>query len=236
MDEVVKLLHLLADSTRLRLALQLLAADATVSELAARLDLPQPRASTHLGLLRDAGLVVANRAGRQQVYHLDAPRFGPLLADVQALLAANAQRPAATLPRRSAAATRAVVGNAPIRHARTCYDHLAGVAGVQLLDELLARGWLEAPVGPGQARYGVTDAGAAALSARGVEVAAARRARRQLAIACLDWTERRPHLGGALGAAILHALRAAAVVEQAAEGRTVVLRAPLQHWLDGSPP
>jgi len=82
--------------------------------------------------------------------------------------------------------------------ARTCYDHLAGRAGVTLLDALLGAGLL-AGAGIG---YEVTEAGTAALAAFGVDVAEVRRARRRFAGSCLDWTQRRPHLSGALGAAI----------------------------------
>jgi DNA-binding transcriptional ArsR family regulator len=237
MEEVVTSLRLLADATRLRLALLLHDRDATVSELAARLGLPQPRVSTHLALLRDAGLVVSQRAGRQRVYHLDAARVGPLLSAVEALLspgAAALQPVEAALP--SAQAARLVRRDAPIRHARTCYDHLAGVAGVRLLDELRARGWLAAAGDGGSSPLRLTAAGATALGARGVDVTAARRARRQFAFACLDWTERRPHLGGALAAAILRALRDAGFVQQAAGSRTVFLQTPLDGWLEGADP
>src|SRR5262249_52362128 len=143
--------------------------DATVSELAARLGLPQPRISTHLALLRDAGLVVSQRAGRQRVYHLDATRVGPLLSAVEALLPPGAGLQAAEAALPSAQAARLVRRDAPIRHARTCYDHLAGVAGVRLLDELRGRGWLAAAGDGDSSPLRLTAAGAAALVARGVD-------------------------------------------------------------------
>jgi hypothetical protein len=90
-----------------------------------------------------------------------------------------------------------------LREARTCYDHLGGVAGVRLLDGLLERNWLEATEG---GAYLLSAGGAAALRRAGVDLEATRRTRRAFAIGCLDWTERRPHLGGALGAALLRAL------------------------------
>src|SRR6476646_9267138 len=127
----------LSDPTRLRLLALLLAGEATVNDLAAQLDLAQPRISTHLAILRRAGLVEAEASGRQHVYRVEPERVRPLLA----VLASCAEADRSQVPRSDAAA-RAVRGNTPLRQARTCYDHLAGVAGVGLLDELLRRDWL----------------------------------------------------------------------------------------------
>jgi len=134
-------------------------------------------------------------------------------------------------PKRSAQAARAVRRDTPIRHARTCYDHLAGVAGVRLLDVMLERGWLTVEEGP-RPRYRLTPTGDAALRARGVDLDRAKQARRMYAFGCLDWTERRPHLGGALGAAVLHALEDAGVVHRDGTARTMLLAQPLDAWLD----
>src|SRR3972149_6641530 len=124
------------------------------------------------------------------------------------------------------------------RRARTCSDRLAGVAGVELLDVLVRRRWLRrgparrlllTPAGargvaaPGAGRV----RGARALAARGVGLERARRARRTFAAGCLDWTQRRWHLRGALGAAVLAALVRAGVARRAARGRAVTPRAPL---------
>jgi len=87
-------------------------------------------------------------------------------------------------------------------HARTCYDHVAGTLGVSLHDALFARGWL-ALSGAGSDGYSVTESGQRHLAEAGVDVDALRTTRRRLAYGCLDWSERRPHIGGALGAAML---------------------------------
>jgi DNA-binding transcriptional ArsR family regulator len=228
MQAIAQSAQALADETRLRLLTILREGDATVNDLAARLDLAQPRISTHLALLRRAGLVSVVTEGRQHTYHVDAERIGGMFA-------ALGERMAATIvqPKRSAQATRAVQRDMPIRQARTCYDHLAGVAGVQLLDALLERGWLAAEGGE-RPRYRLTPEGERALGVRGVDVSQARRARRMFAFGCLDWTERRPHLGGALGAAILHALKEAGVVQHADAARTMLLAQPLDTWLNES--
>jgi hypothetical protein len=98
----------------------------------------------------------------------------------------------------------AFVPQAPIhlRAARTCYDHMAGTLAVAMHDRLTTLRWL-APASSGGNGYDLTDAGVRGCDALGVDVEAARALRRRFAFACVDWSERRPHLGGALGAALL---------------------------------
>lgn len=204
----------------------------------ARLGLPQPRVSSHLALLRKAGLVSADVVGRQRIYRVDAKRVTALMATLRALTTtAQGRRPKdAKVPQgrppRSAQAAREVRRNTAIRQARTCYDHLAGVAGVQLLDEMLRRGWVVAD-GVGRPLYRLTPQGAQALTDRGVNIPLARKSRRVFGFACLDWTERRPHLGGSLGAAILRALEDAGAIRREKNSRTVTRVEPVTDWLDG---
>jgi hypothetical protein len=155
--------------------------------------------STHLGLMRDAGLVDCRATGRHRVYALRGQEPAMAVATLRTLAASIAGGdPAAP------GSTCSPASDAPVRRARTCYDHLAGMAGVRLLDELVARGWLV--VDEGGRELQVSDIGAQALARLGVNLSMARRSRRALAIHCPDWTERRPHLGGALGAALLAAM------------------------------
>jgi len=121
-----------------------------------------------------------------------------------------------------------------MRQARTCYDHLAGVAGVQLLDEMLRRGWLEPNEDAAHLRslYRLTSQGTQGLSARGVDVVRAQQTRRRFAFGCLDWTERRAHLGGALGMAIFEAMVTAGMAQRQPQSRSVVLWQPVVDWLD----
>ncbi|MEG2964660.1 MAG: transcriptional regulator, partial [Janthinobacterium sp.] len=86
-----------------------------------------------------------------------------------------------------------------LRRARTCYDHMAGTVAVALHDQLHAQGWLLDDGG----EYRLSEAGAASMAALGIDVPQLQRQRRRFACACLDWSERRAHLGGALGAALL---------------------------------
>jgi DNA-binding transcriptional ArsR family regulator len=229
MASVVQLAQAFADETRLQILTLLLDSDASVSDLVTRLGLPQPRVSTHLAQLRKAGLVSVAMVGRQRVYRVDAERVRAVLEALQAL--------ASPAVRRSPQATREVRRNTAIRQARTCYDHLAGVAGVHLLDELLHRRWLEldAQTESSRPHYRLTPQGAQALRARGVDVGQASRTRRRFAYGCTDWTERRAHLGGALGAAILDALGTAGVVQRQRPMRIVSLRKPVTAWLKALP-
>jgi DNA-binding transcriptional ArsR family regulator len=190
---VSRLAKVLAHEVCVRLLDELTAGEATVSDLVCRLGVAQPSISSHLTLLRESGMVRVEDRGRQRVYALNGEPPALVLASLRTLAAAVA-------PPRARAAERAVKDDAPIRRARTCYDHLAGVVGVRLLDGLLGRRWLEPR---GERGYAVTGAGTSAFEALGVDVQGASRARRAFAPGCLDWTERRPHLGGALGAALL---------------------------------
>ena len=131
-------------------------------------------------------------------------------------------------------AQREVRRDTPLRRARTCYGHLAGVAGVRLMDELLARGWLEeipAALDARRVHYIPTPAGTMALTERGVDMSALKPGKSR-AFSCLDWTERRPHLGGALGRSIVSALVASGCIEQRQGSRIVALKCDLVNGLE----
>ena len=144
-------------------------------------------ASGHLSALRAAGFVTESASGRYRYYSLAGP-------DVAEALEALA-RICPPLPVRSLSQS---IAGRRLAFARTCYDHLAGQAGVALLDAMLSRRWIR----PAAAGYEVTAAGERGFAEMRVDVDAARTERRTFARPCLDWTERRFHLAGALGAAI----------------------------------
>jgi hypothetical protein len=97
------------------------------------------------------------------------------------------------------------VPNTPsrLRAARTCYDHMAGTLGVALHDRFQSLGWLSAEATGGGDTLNLSLDGTKAFAALGIDLDATRTLRRRFAYACLDWSERRPHVGGALGAALL---------------------------------
>jgi DNA-binding transcriptional ArsR family regulator len=161
-------------------------------------------ASEHLAELVRGGLVRVSSYGRHRYYALAD-------AGVAQALEALGHICRATPVRSLRAATEAQA----LMYARTCYDHLAGTLGVALHDVLLGRGWLEAtPDG-----YSLTGPGDAALTRVDVDVAGAAARRRTFARPCLDWTERRPHLAGALGAALTVTFLERGWLERAARRR-----------------
>ncbi len=160
----------------------------TATELAREGGVTAPTASGHLGRLLDGGLVLATQRGRHRYYRLASPAIADLLETLMSI----AVRPGPTR-------TRPGPRDADLRRARVCYDHLAGEEGLRLADAMVASGWLASP----DQSFALTPDGRSALLARGIDMAALEAARRPLCRACLDWSERRPHLGGALGAALL---------------------------------
>jgi DNA-binding transcriptional ArsR family regulator len=183
---VLELAQALADPLRLAILQSLMSGPATVSELMSLSGATQSNVSNHLALLRERGLVRATRQGRQMVYELRDASVGQLVE---------------SLAQVAGGAPSFVQKSAPLVRARTCYDHLAGRLGVALFDALVARGALHPPA----SSRGPLELGSNAaevFGVLGIDLAAARRERRKFATACLDWTERRPHLGGALGAVL----------------------------------
>jgi DNA-binding transcriptional ArsR family regulator len=147
-------------------------------------------ASGHLARLREGGLVEVVSAGRHRYYRLASPQVGHALEALSLV-----GPPIAPQPVRSLRAARTAQAH---RLARTCYDHLAGQLAVTLHDTLVGRDALVAA----DSGYLLTEDGERLLAAPGIDVPGARAARRQFARPCLDYTQRRPHLAGALGAAI----------------------------------
>lgn len=186
---------LMADETRAGFLLTLLDGRAwTAGELARHVGVAPSTASEHLGKLVTGGLLSEERQGRHRYVRLADARVAHLVED----LAAHA-RPKATAPPRT---LREAGVESAMARGRTCYDHLAGRLGIALTDALTSHGLLRQDTG-----FALTDAGTGWFDAAGIGLD--RTGRRPLARACLDWTERRPHLAGTAGAALCrHALDA----------------------------
>ena len=209
---VVPAASLLAEPTRAAMLTAMLDdRPLAAGELARLAGVTPATASAHLARLLDGGLVTVVRQGRHRYYRLAGPEIAAVM---EALAHLSPVTPVRSL-RQSQDAT-------ALAEARTCYDHLAGRAGVALLDALLARGLLAAPQAhTGPARFEVTVDGLATLDAFGIDIGALERARRRFAGACLDWTERKPHLNGALGAAITERLLSLRWIERGSRRRAV---------------
>ena len=161
----------------------------TASELAAEAGVTAQTASSHLSRLEDGGLISRRKQGRHHYFALANNDVAALLEAMMGLAARSGHHRTRTGP-----------ADPALRLARVCYDHLAGEKGVQLLDSLIARQLL-AEDGD---YISLTEEGRNFVEALDIDPAALAGARRPLCRTCLDWSERRSHLAGALGAALLN--------------------------------
>ncbi len=197
----------MADRTRAIILDVLLDGRALPASDLARLSGVTPQTiSAHLTKLVEGNLLQVETQGRHRYYRLSGPEVANALEAISLLA------PPVTIR-----SLRQSVEMERLREARTCYDHLAGQLGVALTRALVDRGWLQERTGD----YIVTEAGAARLERFGVDLHACYKARRHFAKPCLDWSERRHHLGGALGAAISRRLFELAWIEKDPSCRAV---------------
>ncbi|MFM9433311.1 DNA-binding transcriptional ArsR family regulator [Janthinobacterium sp. CG_23.3] len=183
----------------------------TSTELSVVAEVSASTASAHLNRLRDERLVQMVAQGKHRYYQLAGADVAKALEAL--LVVAGLPRPEFT-------------PNTPsrLRHARTCYDHMAGSVAVALHDQIAAQGWLLAAA-PGAADYTLSAQGAAGFERLGLDLAALRKLRRRFACPCLDWSERRPHIGGALGAALLQLALKRGWAEQDLDSRALSVSA-----------
>jgi DNA-binding transcriptional ArsR family regulator len=158
----------------------------TSTELAIVADVATSTASSHLNRLKAERLVKVITQGKHRFYSLEGPKVARVLEGLSVLVDQPRGKFVPNTPTR-------------LRAARVCYDHMAGHLGVLLHDRFMELGWLTVD----KDSYDLTATGVAALGTLGIDVNETRRLRRRFAYACLDWSERRPHIGGALGATLL---------------------------------
>jgi len=201
---------LLSDRARVSMLLALAeSGPLAVTDLAATAGVSAPTASVHLAKLCHGGLVTRERAGRLRLYRISDQGVTHAIEALAALGTAGT-RPRSGSPRPGESSAD--------RLARSCYDHLAGRLGVGLTEALLRnrlisrRAWSHRAARSGG--YGVTKKGAEFFRGFGVDLRTLRSPSRSFAHPCLDRTERRPHLAGALGAAISDRLRDLGWVEK----------------------
>lgn len=214
MDEapdIPRIAHLLADPARARILWTLI--DGTTrpaGELAYAANVSAQSASAHLAKLVAGGLLRSQAEGRHRYFRIASAEVAGAIESLASLgAAARPRTPRVPLPSQSVPSQ--------FLHARTCYDHLAGETAVKVLQSMLKARWLSA--------YGrdflLTRLGEQKLAALDVDFAAARRSRRVFARACVDLTQRRPHLGGALGAALLDVYIARNWIQRGRRSRVV---------------
>lgn len=182
----------------------------TASELARAAGVAAQTASDHLARLAAAGFISVEKQGRHRYHRLASPSVARMIESIMQVAALGQPR-ISTGPR-----------DAALRVARTCYDHLAGRLGVALCDALVGAGHVELTEDGGS----VTPSGFALLQRIGVDLASARPGRGAraglLCRPCLDWSERRTHLAGTLGAALCTAAIERRWVRRVPDSRAVV--------------
>jgi DNA-binding transcriptional ArsR family regulator len=185
----------IGEPARTRMLLALLDGNArTSTELAVLAEVTASTASVHLNRLKEENLVKVAAQGRHRYYSLRGTKVARALEGLSVLAGRERKLFVPKTPE-------------PLRYARTCYDHIAGTLSVLLHDHLLRHGWLSKELQGDQSAYLLTSEGEKKFERARMDLGPARAARRKFAYPCLDWSERRPHIAGALGAALLrHAL------------------------------
>jgi DNA-binding transcriptional ArsR family regulator len=209
--DIARIGALLGDPARTHMLTALMSGQAlTAGELAREAGITAQTASSHLARLSDGGLITSRRQGRCIYFALASGEVAELMERLAGLAASAGHRRTRPGPRDPA-----------MRRARVCYDHLAGELGVAMLDGLLARGVIEDRGGA----LSLSEGGSGFVRSFGVATEALGAGRRPVCKACLDWSERRSHLAGSLGAAMLTAIYAKGWARRLDGGRVVAFNA-----------
>ena len=202
---------LIADRARARMLMALMGGRSlTATELAGAARVTRQTASSHLARLVDARLAAVEQAGRHRYFRLADHHVGSVIERLVGLADRLGGRRVEPGP-----------PDAALRKARVCYDHLAGELGVLVFDSLEQQGFLRTHEG----RLGLTEPGERFCNGFGIDVAGLRPLRRPLCLSCLDWSVRRHHLAGSLGAAILSRCMALGWARHARASRAVTFSA-----------
>lgn len=186
--DIARVAALVGDPVRSAMLLALMDGRAlTATELAGAGGITRQTASSHLAKLVEGEVLALEAQGRHRYFRLGGPHVGQLLEALM-VFSSDAAPPLRTGPR-----------DPELRRARICYDHLAGERGVQMFERMRGGGWLDADLT-------VTGAGWERLAALGITPDTLRPSNRPMCRACLDWSQRRHHLAGQLGAAVLERL------------------------------
>lgn len=212
MDEVLTLTQIARlISAPARAAMLLALADGRAlpaTELACRAGISNQTASEHLALMKKLKVLCVEQCGRHRYYRVVSPRIMEALED---MLAVSAEVRLGERPDISRVAL--------LRHARMCYDHLAGRLGVALAEKFQEKKWISLE----ERDFRVTDSGRHQLGIFGIDWPAIERSRRLFARRCIDWSERKAHIGGAFGAALATRLMELDWIRRSREGRTVYI-------------
>lgn len=191
---------LLADPKRSAMMWALMDGSARqTEELALLAGLSPSSASAHLARLSTGGLLKVEVRGRKRFFRLSAPEVGAAIEALASATIASAPRDIPAVFKRATPIAKPQTAPSSLLRARFCDDHLGGTLAADLYQRLLDAGWIEQV----EQRVVVTHKGSTQLAKRGVFIQALAHRNVQVACACPDWSERRPHMGGTLGAALL---------------------------------
>jgi DNA-binding transcriptional ArsR family regulator len=207
--DIAAIAALIGDPTRARMLTALMGGQAlTATELALEGGVAPSTASSHLARLCDAGLASPANQGRHRYFRIATPAVAAAIEGLMRIAPDPARQARARGPR-----------DPRLRRARVCYDHLAGEAAIRLLERLRTCRYIEG----GDDALRLTADGIAWCGRFGIDVVALRGGRRALCRSCLDWSERRMHLAGALGAALLQRLLVLRYARREAGSRALIL-------------
>lgn len=178
------------------------------TELAVVAEVATSTASAHLNRLKAERLVKVLMQGKHRFYSLEGPKVARVLESLSVLVDAPHKEFVPSTPIR-------------LRAARVCYDHIAGALGVALYDRFKALGWLCRDASGREGSYDLVADGVTAFETLGIDLEETRKLRRRFAYACLDWSERRPHIAGGLAAAFLKVAVKRRWIEQDLDSRAV---------------
>lgn len=205
--KIAEIAALVGDPARANMLTALMDGQAlTASELAYFAHVTPQTASGHLGKLVDGGILAPAKQGRHRYFRLASPLVGQMLEGIMTVAEGGSARYHAHWR-----------GGEDLRFARLCYDHLAGELAVRIADALAVQKQILLGDDGGE----VTTEGAALLAKLGIDVAGLARQRRIFCRPCLDWSVRRPHIAGAVGAALLQRLLETGWLRRVRDSRAV---------------
>lgn len=206
--DIARIAALIGEPTRAEILLALLGGEAlTATELAQCADITKQTASAHLARLLDADLLRVASQGRHRYFRLADADIAHVLETLLGVAARSGKPSVRRGPR-----------DAGLRKARVCYDHLAGELGVRMLESMIAQGLLTTS----KTSLEITPVGQNEFAKRGIDIEGMQDQRRPLCRQCLDWSVRRHHLGGALGAALLTDVFANGWARRSRDSRAIV--------------
>lgn len=215
--DIAHLAALIGDPARANMLTALMSGKAlTATELASEAGVTVQTASTHLTKLSEGHLLMQRKQGRHKYFALASDDVADLLESMMGLAAKTGQLRTRTGPK-----------HADLRHARVCYNHLAGDVAVQMFDSFVAQGFLARKRG----HLSVTASGSDFFAGLGIDMAALKTGRSRLCLECLDWSERRSHLGGALGRELFAHFEREAWLRREPNSRAVTLTRKGQTFL-----